>query len=72
MLKPDEVATSFQERGGKLLPAKFHRDHPRRRESIVNLSKAFGDHAQHYDKRVKMRAKCEMPEFIGFVLALAQ
>ena len=44
------VATSFQERGGKLLPAVFI-ETIRAGEESGNLSKAFETMYQHYDKQ---------------------
>lgn len=65
------VATSFQERGGKLLPAVFI-ETIRAGEESGNLSKAFETMYQHYDKQVKMRAKVRNALIYPvFVLALA-
>ena len=65
------VATSFQERGGKLLPAVFI-ETIRAGEESGNLSKAFETMYQHYDKQVKMRAKVRTALIYPvFVLALA-
>ena len=65
------VAASFQERGGKLLPAVFI-ETIRAGEESGNLSKAFETMYQHYDKQVKMRAKVRNALIYPvFVLALA-
>ena len=65
------VATSFQERGGKLLPAVFI-ETIRAGEESGNLSKAFETMYQDYDKQVKMRAKVRNALIYPvFVLALA-
>ena len=65
------VAASFQERGGKLLPAVFIETIHAGEES-GNLSKAFETMYQHYDKQVKMRAKVRNALIYPvFVLALA-
>ena len=65
------VAPSFQERGGKLLPAVFI-ETIRAGEESGNLSKAFETMYQHYDKQVKMRAKVRNALIYPvFVLALA-
>ena len=65
------VAASFQERGGKLLPAVFI-ETIRAGEESCNLSKAFETMYQHYDKQVKMRAKVRNALIYPvFVLALA-
>lgn len=65
------VAASFQERGGKLLPAVFI-ETIRAGEESGNLSKAFKTMYQHYDKQVKMRAKVRNALIYPvFVLALA-
>lgn len=65
------VATSFQERGGKLLPAVFI-ETIRAGEESGNLSKAFETMYQHYDKQMKMRAKVRNALIYPvFVLALA-
>ena len=65
------VANSFQERGGKLLPAVFI-ETIRAGEESGNLSKAFETMYQHYDKQVKMRAKVRNALIYPvFVLALA-
>ena len=65
------VAASFQERGGKLLPAVFI-ETIRAGEESGNLSKAFETMYQHYDKQVKMRAKVRHALIYPvFVLALA-
>lgn len=65
------VATGFQERGGKLLPAVFI-ETIRAGEESGNLSKAFETMYQHYDKQVKMRAKVRNALIYPvFVLALA-
>ena len=65
------VATCFQERGGKLLPAVFI-ETIRAGEESGNLSKAFETMYQHYDKQVKMRAKVRNALIYPvFVLALA-
>lgn len=65
------VVTSFQERGGKLLPAVFI-ETIRAGEESGNLSKAFETMYQHYDKQVKMRAKVRNALIYPvFVLALA-
>ena len=65
------VAASFQERGGKLLPAVFI-ETIRDGEESGNLSKAFETMYQHYDKQVKMRAKVRNALIYPvFVLALA-
>ena len=65
------VATRFQERGGKLLPAVFI-ETIRAGEESGNLSKAFETMYQHYDKQVKMRAKVRNALIYPvFVLALA-
>ena len=64
-------AASFQERGGKLLPAVFI-ETIRAGEESGNLSKAFETMYQHYDKQVKMRAKVRNALIYPvFVLALA-
>lgn len=65
------VAASFQERGGKLLPAVFI-ETIRAGEESGNLSKAFETMYQHYDKQVKMSAKVRNALIYPvFVLALA-
>ena len=65
------VAASFQERGGKLLPAVFI-ETIRAGEESGNLSKAFETMYQHDDKQVKMRPKVRNALIYPvFVLALA-
>ncbi len=65
------VAASFQERGGKLLPAVFI-ETIRAGEESGNLARAFETMYQHYDKQVKMRAKVRNALIYPvFVLALA-
>ena len=65
------VATSFQERGDKLLPPVFI-ETLRAGEESGNLAKAFETMYQHYDKQVKMRAKVRNALiYPAFVLSLA-
>ena len=65
------VALSFQERGGKLLPAVFI-ETIRAGEESGNLARAFETMYQHYDKQVKMRAKVRNALIYPvFVLALS-
>lgn len=65
------VAYSFQERGGKLLPAVFIETIHAGEES-GNLARAFETMYQHYDKQIKMRAKVRNALIYPvFVLALA-
>lgn len=65
------VASSFQERGGKLLPAVFI-ETIRAGEESGNLARAFETMYQHYDKQVKMRAKVRNALIYPiFVLTLA-
>lgn len=65
------VAASFQERGGKILPAVFI-ETIRAGEESGNLARAFETMYQHYDKQIKMRAKVRNALIYPvFVLALS-
>lgn len=65
------VAASFQERGGKILPAVFIETIRAGAES-GNLARAFETMYQHYDKQIKMRAKVRNALIYPiFVLALS-
>ncbi len=66
------ISTSFEERGGKLLPPTFC-ETLRAGEESGNLDRAFRNMADHYDKQTKMRNKVKSalayPAFV-FVIAI--
>lgn len=66
------ISTSFEERGGKLLPPTFC-ETLRAGEESGNLDRAFRNMADHFDKQTKMRNKVKgalaYPAFV-FVIAI--